>query len=193
MTEFWDVIGQQDPLISLGRVLSTSWDEDDLTWGWDEEDRVLDCELWLVSRNQLSVLTNGNGWACFGRGCRSSLWEWKLIITKRTVLPPQLSLKIMKVASVTMLIKIKKELLPNRLVPRVTSSDPEGATIFIQLGTCPDNLVTADDCTSLWWRRRWWRKKIWGNPTIWAQDDDYLAGKMIDLVCVLPLRELAVE
>ena len=61
MTEFWDVIGQQDLLISLGGVLSTSWDEDDLTWGWDEDDRVLGGELWLVSRNQLSVLTNDNG------------------------------------------------------------------------------------------------------------------------------------
>ena len=55
----------------------------------------------------------------------------------------------MKVANVTMLKKIKIELLPNRLVPQVTSSDPEGATIFIQLGTCPDNLVTVNDCTSL--------------------------------------------
>ena len=60
-----------------------------------------------------------------------------------------LNLKIMKVANVTMLKKIKIELLPNRLVPQVTSSDPEGATIFIQLGTCPDNLVTVNDCTSL--------------------------------------------
>ena len=61
MTEFWDVIGQQDLLISLGIVLSNCWDEDDLTWGWDEDDRVLGGELWLVSRNQLSVLTNDNG------------------------------------------------------------------------------------------------------------------------------------
>ena len=74
----------------------------------------------------------------------------------------------MKVATVTMLKKIKIELLPNRLVPQVTSSDPEGATIFIQLGTCPDNLVTANDCTSLWWRKIWGQTKIWGNQTIWA-------------------------
>ena len=95
----------------------------------------------------------------------------------------------MKVANVTMLKKIKIELLPNRLVPQVTSSDPEGATIFIQLGTCPDNLVNVNDCTSLWW----WQKKYEGTRLSGQQDDDYLAGKMIDLVCVLPLRELAVE
>ena len=36
-------------------------------------------------------------------------------------------------------------------------------------------------------------KKYEGSPLSGQQDDDYLAGKMIDLVCVLPLREFAVE
>ena len=68
----------------------------------------------------------------------------------------------------------------------ITSSEPVGATILIQLGTCPDRFVSTAD-----------HNEDGDDDDADGHNDDdddgYLAGEMVDLVCVLAFCELPVE
>ena len=78
-----------------------------------------------------------------------------------------------------------------RMLMVITSSEPVGATILIQLGTCPDRFVSTAD------HNEDGDDDDDGHANGHNDDDEnndgYLAGEMVDLVCVLALRELPIE